>query len=218
MSDDRLKVDAEALYAQLRDSLRAALVTDVGAGAQQDAASAGAQVQAGMHDALAGVVASPVGAAVDEAVTPAAPGDASGVAMIGIHSGGAWLAERLHHDLQLTGPLGFLSSSFYRDDVGTRGFSGGLHATRIDFEVTGRHIVLVDDILHTGRTTRAALNEIFDYGRPASVQLAVLIDRGGRELPFHPNHVGAVITLRPGERFVLSQQTSGVFELRVEGN
>lgn len=217
MNDDRLKADAETLYAQLRDSLKVALSASREGAVSREAASADAQVQAGMHDALAGV-ASHVGGVVDEAGGPVAADAAQDVAMIGIHSGGAWLAERLHHDLQLTGPLGFLSSSFYRDDVGTRGFGGALHATKIDFEVAGRHIVLVDDILHTGRTIRAALNEIFDYGRPASVRLAVLIDRGGRELPVQPDHAGAVIALKPGERFVLSQQTSGVFDLRLEGN
>lgn len=139
-------------------------------------------------------------------------------ALIGIHTGGAWLAARLHHELGLTSPLGFLSSAFYRDDLRTHGLPGRVQATQIDFDVAGRSIVLIDDILHTGRTIRAALNEIFDYGRPARVQLAVLIDRLGRELPFQPDHVGAVIELQPGERFVLSQQTSGHFDLRIEGN
>ncbi|MDO4906086.1 MAG: bifunctional pyr operon transcriptional regulator/uracil phosphoribosyltransferase PyrR [Lautropia sp.] len=137
-------------------------------------------------------------------------------ALVGIHSGGAWLAARLHHELGLSSPLGFLSSAFHRDDLQARGLPGRLQATRIDFEVTGRSIVLVDDILHTGRTIRAALNEIFDYGRPARVALAVLIDRRGRELPIQPDHVGAEIPLQPGERLVLSQQTSGLFDLRIE--
>ena len=91
-----------------------------------------------------------------------------------------------------------------------------MQPTRIDFDVTDRRIVLVDDILHTGRTIRAALNEIFDYGRPARVQLAVLIDRLERELPVQPDHVGAQIPLKAGERLVLSQQTSGLFDLRIE--
>lgn len=137
-------------------------------------------------------------------------------AMIGIHTGGAWLAARLHHELGLSSPLGFLSSAFYRDDLRARGLPGRLQATQIDFEVAGRPIVLVDDILHTGRTIRAALNEIFDYGRPSRVSLAVLIDRPGRELPVQPDHVGARIELEPGERLVLSQQTSGLFDLRIE--
>ncbi len=138
-------------------------------------------------------------------------------ALIGIHTGGAWLAARLHHELGLQSPLGFLSSAFYRDDLQARGLPGRVQATQIDFEVAGQNIVLIDDILHTGRTIRAALNEIFDYGRPARVTLAVLIDRQGRELPIQPDHVGAEILLQPGERLVLSQQTSGVFDLRIEG-
>ncbi|MDO5056675.1 MAG: bifunctional pyr operon transcriptional regulator/uracil phosphoribosyltransferase PyrR [Lautropia sp.] len=137
-------------------------------------------------------------------------------AFIGIHTGGAWLAARLHHELGLDSPLGFLSSAFYRDDVQARGLSARMQPTRIDFEVAGRSIVLVDDILHTGRTIRAALNEIFDYGRPARVRLAVLIDRLERELPVQPDHVGAQIPLKAGERLVLSQQTSGLFDLRIE--
>lgn len=137
-------------------------------------------------------------------------------AFIGIHTGGAWLAARLHHELGLESPLGFLSSAFYRDDVQARGLSARMQPTRIDFDVTDRRIVLVDDILHTGRTIRAALNEIFDYGRPARVQLAVLIDRLERELPVQPDHVGAQIPLKAGERLVLSQQTSGLFDLRIE--
>ena len=132
------------------------------------------------------------------------------------HTGGAWLAARLHHELGLESPLGFLSSAFYRDDVQARGLSARMQPTRIDFDVTDRRIVLVDDILHTGRTIRAALNEIFDYGRPARVQLAVLIDRLERELPVQPDHVGAQIPLKAGERLVLSQQTSGLFDLRIE--
>lgn len=137
-------------------------------------------------------------------------------ALIGIHTGGAWLAARLHAELGLDAPLGFLSSAFYRDDVQARGLSARMQPTRIDFDVAGRDIVLVDDILHTGRTIRAALNEIFDYGRPARVRLAVLIDRGGRELPVQPDHVGAVLVLQANEKLALSQRTNGAFELRVE--
>ena len=104
----------------------------------------------------------------------------------------------------------------YRDDVQARGLSMRMQPTRIDFDVNGRDIVLVDDILHTGRTIRAALNEIFDYGRPARVRLAVLIDRGERELPVQPDHVGTRLVLQPGEKLALSQRTNGMFELRVE--
>ncbi len=137
-------------------------------------------------------------------------------AMIGVHSGGAWIAARLHRDLKLASPLGFLSSAFHRDDYGERGIPTTIKATAIDFPVDERHIILVDDILFTGRTIRAALNEIFDYGRPARVELAVLLDRGGRELPLQADHVGAVIPLQRHERFVLSQETTGRFALRIE--
>lgn len=147
-------------------------------------------------------------ATVDEATVPA---------FIGVHSGGAWIAERLHRDLKLTSPLGFLSSAFHRDDYGERGLPTTIKATSINFTVEDRHILLVDDILYTGRTIRAALNEIFDYGRPARVELAVLLDRGGRELPMQADYVGAVMPLKPNESFVLSQETSGRFALRIEG-
>ena len=137
-------------------------------------------------------------------------------AMIGVHSGGAWIAERLHRDLKLASPLGFLSSAFHRDDYGERGLPTTIKATAINFPVDDQHIILVDDILYTGRTIRAALNEIFDYGRPARVELAVLLDRGGRELPMQADHVGATIPLQSHESFVLSQETSGRFALRTE--
>ena len=145
-----------------------------------------------------------------------APNGEGAPAFIVIHTGGAWLAARLHAELELSSPLGFLSSAFYRDDVQARGLSMRMQPTRIDFDVNGRDIVLVDDILHTGRTIRAALNEIFDYGRPARVRLAVLIDRGERELPVQPDHVGTRLVLQPGEKLALSQRTNGMFELRVE--
>ena len=137
-------------------------------------------------------------------------------AMIGVHSGGAWIAERLHRDLGLGSPLGYLSSAFHRDDYGERGLPTNLKATAIDFPIVDQYIVLVDDILYTGRTIRAALNEIFDFGRPARVELAVLLDRGGRELPMQADYVGAVMPLRSHESFVLSQETSGRFALRIE--
>ncbi|MDE1952277.1 MAG: bifunctional pyr operon transcriptional regulator/uracil phosphoribosyltransferase PyrR [Betaproteobacteria bacterium] len=104
-------------------------------------------------------------------------------AIVGIYSGGAWLAERLHADLDLTTPFGVVSSTFHRDDFATRGLHPSANRTTLPFDVNGRIILLVDDVLYTGRTTRAALNELYDFGRPARVDLAVLIDRGGRELP-----------------------------------
>ena len=102
--------------------------------------------------------------------------------LVGITSGGAWLAERLQRDLALPGEAGVISSSMHRDDFAQRGLSAG-GQTRLPFEVNGAHIILLDDVLYTGRTIRAVVNELYDYGRPARVQLAVLVDRGGRELP-----------------------------------
>jgi len=105
------------------------------------------------------------------------------MALVGIHTGGVWLAERLHRALALTLPAGSIDVSFYRDDFASRGLRPGTKTSSLPFDVEGADIVIVDDVLYTGRTLRAALNELFDYGRPARVDLAVLVDRGGRELP-----------------------------------
>ncbi len=132
--------------------------------------------------------------------------DALGVtnpAMIGIHSGGVWIAERLHQMLGLTEPLGHLDISFYRDDFTRIGINPQVKPSHLPFEVDDRHIILVDDVLHTGRTIRAAMNEIFDYGRPATITLAVLIDRGDRELPIEANIVGRRMALAPGQNVKL---------------
>jgi len=115
--------------------------------------------------------------------------------MIGIHTGGVWLAERLHEILGIAEPLGTIDISFYRDDFTRIGMNPQVKASALPIDIDGRHVILVDDVLHTGRTVRAALNEIFDYGRPSSVTLAVLIDRNERELPIQPNVVGQPITL-----------------------
>jgi len=115
--------------------------------------------------------------------------------MIGIHTGGVWVAERLHRDLGLMEPLGTLDISFYRDDFTRIGMNPQVRTSHLPVNVENRHLILVDDVLHTGRTIRAALNEIFDYGRPASVALACLIERGGRELPIEPQAVGEHIKL-----------------------
>ena len=109
-------------------------------------------------------------------VTPA-------TALVGIYTGGLWLAERLHKALGSAQPLGAIDVSFYRDDYGSKGLHAKPQRTEIPFDVDGAHVILVDDVLFTGRTTRAALNELFDFGRPGVVELAVLVDRGGRELP-----------------------------------
>lgn len=113
--------------------------------------------------------------------------------LIGIVTGGVWLAERLHEALKLKVPCGTLDVSFYRDDFQHKGLKRKVVASDIPFEVEGRDLILVDDVLYTGRTIRAAMNELFDYGRPASIRLASLVDRGGRELPIAAQFVGAVI-------------------------
>lgn len=104
-------------------------------------------------------------------------------ALVGIHTGGVWVAERLHTLLGVSQPLGSIDVAFYRDDYSSRGLHGKPQRSGIPFDVADRHIILVDDVLYSGRTTRAALNELFDYGRPARIDLAVLVDRGERQLP-----------------------------------
>lgn len=136
--------------------------------------------------------------------------------LVGIWSGGAWLAERLQADLGLAGAHGVISSALHRDDFGERGLAGGGGATQLPFAIDGRHIVLVDDVLYTGRTIRAALNELFDFGRPASVQLAVLVDRGGRELPIAAGCAAARVALPASQRLSLARAESGRFTFSVE--
>jgi pyrimidine operon attenuation protein/uracil phosphoribosyltransferase len=124
--------------------------------------------------------------------------------MIGIHTGGVWVAEVLHAKLGVSEPLGSLNISFYRDDFTRIGMHPQVQPSSLPFEVENRHVILVDDVLHTGRTIRAALNEIFDYGRPASVILACLIDRGGKELPVCADVVGETIELLPDQHIKLT--------------
>jgi pyrimidine operon attenuation protein/uracil phosphoribosyltransferase len=124
--------------------------------------------------------------------------------MIGIHSGGVWVAEQLHQRLRLEEPLGKLDISFYRDDFTRIGLNPAVRPSQLPFTVDDRHIILVDDVLYTGRTIRAALNEIFDYGRPDSVLLAVLVDRGGRELPIQADVAGSIMKLSSHEQVKLS--------------
>lgn len=138
------------------------------------------------------------------------------VSLIGIHSGGAWIAERLHRDLALARPLGTLSTAFHRDDYGRRGLPSEMKSTALPFEVEGADIVLVDDILYTGRTVRAAMNELFDYGRPARIELAVLLDRGGRELPIEARHCGGVEPLAAPRNYAFARDAQGRFSLRIE--
>jgi pyrimidine operon attenuation protein/uracil phosphoribosyltransferase len=124
-------------------------------------------------------------------------------AMVGVHTGGVWVAERLRTLLGITDPLGFLDISFHRDDFSHLGMNPQVKPSHLPFDVDGRHIILVDDVLYTGRTVRAALNEIFDYGRPHSVLLAVLVDRGGRELPIEANVAGIHLQLGKHEHLKL---------------
>lgn len=124
--------------------------------------------------------------------------------MIGIHSGGVWVAEQLHLRLGIGEPLGKLDITFYRDDFSRVGMHPQVQASQLPFTLEGRDILLIDDVFYTGRTIRAALNEIFDYGRPAQVVLGVLIERDGREIPLRPDCVGGMLTLPPGQRIKLT--------------
>ena len=129
--------------------------------------------------------------------------------LIGIHTGGVWIAERLHAALAIKVPCASLDVSFYRDDYEKIGLHRDVKSSSIPFDVEGRHLVLVDDVLYTGRTIRAAMNELFDYGRPASIRLAALVDRGGCELPIVAQFVGAVVELGPGQSIELTRSAQG---------
>lgn len=142
-------------------------------------------------------------------VTPA-------TAMIGLYTGGAWLAERLHAMLGLKEPLGLMDIAFYRDDYAKQGLKHDPKRTRIPFDVGGRDLLLVDDVLYTGRTVRAAMNELFDYGRPRSIALAVLADRGGRQLPICAQHCGAQVQVPEGMRLRLKRAADGRLSLELE--
>ena len=123
--------------------------------------------------------------------------------MIGIHTGGVWVSKRLHQSLDLTTPLGSIDINFYRDDFSRIGLHPQVKASEIPDDIEGRCLILVDDVLQTGRTIRAALNEIFSWGRPAAVQLAILVERSGRELPIQPDVVGARLDLNPSQHIKL---------------
>jgi len=137
--------------------------------------------------------------------------------LVGITSGGAWLAERLQKDLGFPGSAGIISSAMHRDDFAQRGLAGAGAQTQLPFDVNGAHIVLLDDVLYTGRTIRAVLNELFDYGRPASVKLAVLVDRGGRELPMQADYAAARIALPASQSLALARDKDGRFSFQIEG-
>jgi pyrimidine operon attenuation protein/uracil phosphoribosyltransferase len=135
--------------------------------------------------------------------------------LVGITSGGAWLAQRMHKDLELPGQPGIISSSMHRDDFASRGLANG-GQTQLPFDVNNAHIILLDDVLYTGRTLRAVLNELFDYGRPSLVELAVLVDRGGRELPVQAQYAAARIGLPPQQTLSLTRDTQGLFSFSLE--
>lgn len=135
--------------------------------------------------------------------------------LVGIASGGAWLVERLQADLSLRGKTGTLSSAMHRDDFSKRGLSSS-GQTLLPFDVNGAHLVVVDDVLYTGRTLRAVLNELFDYGRPASVKLVVLVDRGGRELPVQPELAIARVALPASQSLELARAEDGKFSFHVQ--
>jgi pyrimidine operon attenuation protein/uracil phosphoribosyltransferase len=161
-----LQLDAEALYAELRDGVRALLRPDS--------------------------------------------------VLVGIWTGGAWLAERLQADLQRPGRAGVISSTLHRDDFGSRGLAAGADATQLPFDIDGSHIVLIDDVLFTGRTIRAVINELFDFGRPASVQLAVLVDRVGRELPIAAAFAASRIVIPATQTLRLARDEQGRFSFAVQ--
>ena len=145
------------------------------------------------------------------------PAITADTALVGIHSGGVWIMERL---LPLLGELehGRLDISFYRDDYSQRGLREGNLPSQIPFEVDGRHIILIDDVFYTGRTIRAAMNELCDYGRPASISLAVLVNRGGRELPIAPQFCAYDMQLTNNLNLQLYQLEDGTFDLSLEEN
>ena len=128
--------------------------------------------------------------------------------LVGITSGGAWLAERLQKDLGLPGQHGTITSAMHRDDFAQRGLSAG-GQTHLPFEIKGADVLVLDDVLYTGRTIRAVINELYDFGRPASVQLAVLVDRGGRELPIQPDFAAARVSLPSAQSLALARADDG---------
>ena len=135
--------------------------------------------------------------------------------LVGIWSGGAWLAERLQRDLNRPGEHGVISSALHRDDFNSRGMTAGADPTKLPFDVNGLPVVLVDDVLYTGRTIRAVINELYDFGRPASVTLAVLVDRGGRELPIAAAVSAARITLPKQQHLSLAKDDAGRFSFDI---
>ena len=144
------------------------------------------------------------------------PAIGANTAVIGIHTGGAWLAERLHAALGIREPLGLMDIAFYRDDYHAQGLHHDPKRTKIPFDVNGAELLLVDDVLYSGRTVRAAMNELFDYGRPSRIVLAVLADRGGRQLPICAQHCGARVDVPAGKRLRLTRAEDGRLALALE--
>lgn len=141
--------------------------------------------------------------------------DPAATALVGIHTGGVWVAERLHAALGLKIAPGSIDVSFYRDDFSQRGLHANARTSQIPFDVEGAHIVIVDDVLYTGRTIRAAMNELFDYGRPAKIDLAVLTDRGGRELPVAPTWCPHSLGLPAAQMLALDRAADGRLSFHV---
>ena len=162
---------------------------------------------AGLPDAEAAL------AALIARMLPAVAHDA---AFVGISSGGAWIAERLAARIPGKHPLGFIDVSYYRDDYALSGLKPNVKRTALPFDVGGSTIVLIDDVLYTGRSVRAAINELFDFGRPDRIELAVLVDRGGRELPIEPTYVGERVAVARDLSIVLSRDPGGTLSLGVE--
>lgn len=157
-----------------------------------------------MHASLPDV--DPLIARLADAIAPTITSD---TVIVGIHTGGVWVAERLHAMLKCGLPLGTLDISFYRDDFSRIGLHPQVKPSSLPFDLEGRDILLVDDVLHSGRTVRAAMNELFDYGRPASIRLAVLVDRGGRELPIRPDFTGLTLAVPDHQNINLSRLDDG---------
>ena len=157
-----------------------------------------------MHASLPDV--DPLIAQLAAAIAPTLTPD---TVIVGIHTGGVWVAERLHALLGRKLPLGTLDISFYRDDFSRIGLHPQVKPSNLPFDLEGRDILLVDDVLHSGRTVRAAMNELFDYGRPASIRLAVLVDRGGRELPIRPDFAGLTLSVPAHQNINLSRLDDG---------
>ena len=141
--------------------------------------------------------------------------DPAATVLVGIHTGGVWVAERLHAALGLKIAPGSIDVSFYRDDYSQRGLHANAKTSQIPFDVEGAHIIIVDDVLYTGRTIRAAMNELFDYGRPAKIELAVLADRGGRELPIAPTYCPRSLSLPAAQTLALERAEDGGLSFRL---